>query len=307
MRQPSLFYKRSVCDGSLAGVEWLDLGANQQERMRFSAPSASTREEIMEELVTVHREGGIATVLLNRPGAFNAFNMEMTEAFAAHLIALAADAEVRGVIVSGAGRAFCAGGDLKWAMGFPKGTAAAFHELAARFHQAVLEIRRMPKPVIAAVNGVAAGGGFSLALACDFRVVAESAVLRQAYTSNGLCIDGGGSFTLPRLVGLARAMEIMAFDRPISSEQALAWGLATRLAKDGEVLQDATGMARELATGSLNSFGWSKRLLTDAFNTSFEAHIERERRGLSTCAAHPEGMEGLRAFAEKRKPIFRSQ
>jgi 2-(1,2-epoxy-1,2-dihydrophenyl)acetyl-CoA isomerase len=260
----------------------------------------------MEELVTVGREDDIATVLLNRPGAFNAFNMEMTEALAVNLIALAADPEVRGVVLSGAGKAFCAGGDLRWALSFPKGPAAAFHELAARFHQAVLEIRRMPKPVIAAVNGVAAGGGFSLALACDFRVVAESSVLRQAYTSNGLCIDGGGSFTLPRLVGLARAMEIMAFDRPISSEQALAWGLATRLAKDGEALQEATSMAHELAAGSLHSFGWSKRLLTDAFNTPFEMHIERERRGLSSCAAHSEGMEGLRAFAEKRKPIFRS-
>lgn len=260
----------------------------------------------MAELVNIKKAEGIATVLLNRPEAFNAFNMELVESLAAHIIALAGDGGVRGIIISGEGKAFCAGGDLKWALAFPPNPAAAFHELAARFHQTILEIRRMPKPVIAAVNGIAAGGGFSLALACDFRVMARSAALRQAYTSNGLCIDGGGSFTLPRLVGLAKAMEIMAFDKPISSEQALAWGLVTKVVEDGNALEEATQMGLELAQCSLNSFGWSKRLLTDSFHTSFETHMERERRGLAGCAAHPEGMEGLRAFAEKRKPRFNS-
>jgi 2-(1,2-epoxy-1,2-dihydrophenyl)acetyl-CoA isomerase len=254
--------------------------------------------------VIVKKADGIATVLLNRPEAFNAFNMDLLESFAANVITLAADERVRGIIISGEGKAFCGGGDLKYALAFPHGPSAAFHELAARFDQAVLEIRRMPKPVIAAVNGIAAGGGFSLALGCDFRVMAKSAALRQAYTSSGLCIDGGGSFILPRLVGLARAMEIMAFDRPISSEQALSWGLVTKVVEDGNALEEATRMALELAECSLNSFGWSKKLLTDSFNSSFETHMERERRGLAGCAAHPEGIEGLRAFSEKRKPLF---
>ncbi|HAA03645.1 MAG TPA: enoyl-CoA hydratase [Syntrophobacteraceae bacterium] len=258
----------------------------------------------MAEWVLVEKTDGIVTALLNRPEAYNAFNMDLMESFASNLITLAADENVRGVVISGEGKAFCAGGDLKWALAFPHGPAAAFHELAARFHPAILEIRRMSKPVIAAVNGIAAGGGFSLALACDFRIMAESATFRQAYTSNGLCIDGGGSFHLPRLVGMARAMEIMAFDRPISSEQALAWGLATRLVPDGNTLEEASRMARELSSGSLHSFGWSKKLITDSFSSSFETHIERERRGLASCAAHPEGVEGLRAFAEKRKPVF---
>jgi 2-(1,2-epoxy-1,2-dihydrophenyl)acetyl-CoA isomerase len=162
----------------------------------------------------------------------------------------------------------------------------------------------MNKPVIAAVNGIAAGGGFSLALACDFRIMDKSAVLRQAYTSNGLSIDGGGTFTLPRLVGLARALEIVAFDRPISSQQALAWGLATKVVEDGHSVKEAVEMACELAGGSLNSFGWSKQLLTDSFDTAFEAQLERERAGLRSCAAHPDGKEGLQAFVEKRKPAF---
>jgi len=177
--------------------------------------------------------------------------------------------------------------------------------LAASFHQAILEIRRMPKPVIAAINGLAAGGGFSLALACDFRVMARSATLRQAYTSNGLSIDGGGTFILPRIVGLARALEITGFDAPISSEQALTWGLVTKVADDGHAVEEAVHMAHELSRGSLNSFGWSKRLLTDSYNTPFEAHIERERLGLCSCAEHADGKEGIRAFVARRKPVFK--
>jgi 2-(1,2-epoxy-1,2-dihydrophenyl)acetyl-CoA isomerase len=261
----------------------------------------------MAELVTVSKAQGIATVLLNRPEAFNAFDLDLISSLAANLITLAADSAVRVIIISGQGKPFCAGGDLKWALGFPPGPPAAFHELAARFHQAILEIRRMPKPVIAAINGIAAGGGFSLALACDFRVMVKSATLRQAYSSNGLCIDGGGSFTLPRLVGMAKAMEIMTFDMPITSEQALAWGLVTRVVPDGTAVEQATVMARELVGVSLHSFEWSKRLLTDSFGSTFEAHIERERRGLSDCAGHPDGKEGLKAFAEKRKPVFTAE
>jgi 2-(1,2-epoxy-1,2-dihydrophenyl)acetyl-CoA isomerase len=258
----------------------------------------------MTETVCVELDGQVATVLLNRPETFNAFDLDMVELFASRLTTLAVDNSVRGIVISGAGKGFCVGGDLRWARGCPHGPAAAFHTLAARFHQAVLEIRRTRRPVIAAVNGIAAGGGFSLALACDFRVMAKSAVLRQAYTSNGLCIDGGGTFTLPRLVGLARALEIVAFDKPISSEQALAWGLTTKVVQDGHSVREAVEMAHELASSSLNSFGWSKQLVTDSFDTAFEAQIERERAGLCSCAAHPDGKEGLQAFVEKRKPVF---
>ena len=162
----------------------------------------------------------------------------------------------------------------------------------------------MEKPVVAAINGTAAGGGFSLALACDFRVMAQSAVLRQAYTSSGLSIDGGGSFALPRLVGLARAMEIMAFDRPISSAQALEWGLVTKVVPENEVLSESTAMLDALTKTSLHSFAWSKKLMTSSFNNTLETQLELERQGISDCAAHPEGQEGIKAFVEKRKPTF---
>lgn len=258
----------------------------------------------MSDPVRIMKEGEICCVLLCRPDAYNAFNLDLTRSFAESLVALAADERVRGIVILGEGKAFSAGGDLRYALASPQNPPAVFHQLAGLFHQAVLEIRRMPKPVIAAVNGAAAGGGFSLALACDFRVMSESATLKQAYTSSGLCLDGGGTFTLPRLVGLARALEIVAFDQPISAAQALSWGLATRVVQDGKAVEEAMNMARELAGRSMHSFGWAKRLLTDSFNTGFESILERERRGLEVCADHADGREGLRAFAEKRKPRF---
>jgi len=258
----------------------------------------------MSESVTITTRNGIGVVTLNRPEAFNAFDLQMGERFATQLVALGSERGIRGIVICGAGKAFCAGGDLKWALSVQGGTAAAFHRLAGHFHLAVTEIRRAPKPVIAAINGVAAGGGFSLALACDFRVIAKSAVLRQAYTSSGLCLDGGGTFNLPRLVGLARALEIAAFDPPISAEQALAWGLATKVVEDGTALDAAMKMAEELAQRSLNAYGAAKQLLTDSFDTSLETQLERERAALAACAEHPEGQEGLKAFSEKRKPRF---
>jgi 2-(1,2-epoxy-1,2-dihydrophenyl)acetyl-CoA isomerase len=227
-------------------------------------------------------------------------------------------------MITGQGKAFCAGGDLKWIsrqtadrqtadhQAADRQTAdqqmgdagATLHRLAPQFHIAITEIRRMAKPVVAAINGIAAGGGFSLALACDFRVMAESAVLRQAYTSSGLSIDGGGTFALPRLVGLARALEIAAFDQPISSSRALEWGLVTRVVPDDKVLYESLSMLEGLARSALHSFAWSKRLLTDSLNHTLETQLELERQGISDCAHHPNGQEGIKAFVEKRKPAF---
>ena len=162
----------------------------------------------------------------------------------------------------------------------------------------------MPKPVVAAINGLAAGGGLSLALSCDFRIMEISAILRQAYTSNGLSIDGGGTHTLPRLIGMAKALEIAAFDLPIDAEKAMSWGLVTEVVDDGNALNRAIEMIKELQKRSLSSFAASKKLLTDSFNTPFEAQLENERNLLSWAADQPGGREGIKAFIEKRKPVF---
>jgi len=258
----------------------------------------------MNEVMKLDVIEGIARITLNRPKAFNAFSLDMIQTLAERLIELAINKNVVGVIITGEGKAFCAGADLKWLSGFGKSYGEALHELSARYHQAILEIRRMPKPVVAAMNGIAAGGGFSLALACDFRVMEASAVLQQAYTTNGLSIDGGGTFTLPRLVGLARAMEIAAFDRPISAKQALSWGLVTEVVEDGQAVKRAIELAEDMKSGPLSSFAASKKLITDSFNTSFETQLEKEREVLSWCADHPNGREGVEAFLEKRKPVY---
>lgn len=260
--------------------------------------------EIMGDPVEIRRHGEIAEMRLNRPEAYNALNAELVIQLSDGLTRLATEAGTKGIVLVGEGKAFCAGGDLKWASQYSESVSSSFHSLAGRFHLAVVEIRRMAKPIVAAINGVAAGAGFSLALACDFRVMESSAVLKQAYTSNGLSIDGGGTFTLPRIVGLAKALEIAAFDDPISAQQALECGLVTKVVEDGKSLEAALEMLNKLAKKSLNSLGWSKRLLTDSMNNSLEKQLELEREGIVTCAAHPDGQEGVKAFLEKRKPVF---
>jgi len=265
--------------------------------------SRGSRDRAVETLRT-RVEGGIALVSLNRPAVLNALDLDMASSLAQTLLSLADDRIATAVVIGGEGRAFCAGGDLRWAQSSPAGAGTAFRQLATSFHRAVTAIRRMPKPVIAAIQGVAAGGGLSLALACDFRVMARSAVLRQAYTSSGLCIDGGGTFNLPRLVGLARALEIAAFDEPIAANQAFSWGLVTEVVEDDAVLPAALSLARKLSSRSSNAFALSKRLMTESFETSFETQLERELEGLVAAAQDPEGREGVAAFLEKRPPGF---
>lgn len=258
----------------------------------------------MSDAIKVNIDAGLAVIALARPKAFNSFDLEMVGNLAENLVRMALDPGVVGIAITGEGKAFCAGGDLRWLSMYKGDPDAAFHELAARYHQAVLEIKRMGKPVVAAINGLAAGGGFSLALACDFRVMETSAVLKQGYTSNGLSIDGGGTYALPRLVGLARALEIAAFDRVISAEQALSWGLVTEVVSEGKSLDRAVELLKKLSRMPRSSFAASKKLLADSFDTPFEVTLEKERDALSQCAVHPNGREGVAAFLEKRKPLY---
>lgn len=258
----------------------------------------------MTNAILTQQHGEILEIALNRPEAYNALNLDVMVMLSDALASAATDESIKGIMLTGKGKAFCSGGDLKWISQQAVDAGAALHRLAPQFHIAITEIRRMGKPVVAAINGIAAGGGFSLALACDFRVMAESTVLRQAYSSSGLSIDGGGTFALPRLVGLARALEIAAFDQPISSAQALSWGLVTKVVPDDKVIDETLSMLQGLARSALHSFAWSKRLLTVSLTNTLETQLELERQGISDCARHPNGQEGLKAFIEKRKPIF---
>jgi len=258
----------------------------------------------MDSPILTQQHAAILEITINRPEAYNALNGDVMVALSDTLASAATDESIKGIMLTGKGKAFCSGGDLKWISQQVENAGAALHRFAPQFHTAIMEIRRMDKPVVAAINGIVAGGGFSLALACDFRVMAESTILRQAYSSSGLSIDGGGTFALPRLVGLARAMEIAAFDQPISSVQALQWGLVTKVVSDDKVIGESMSMLESLAKSALHSFAWSKRLLMASLNNTLETQLELERQGISACALHPNGQEGLKAFLEKRKPVF---
>ena len=258
----------------------------------------------MSDFILTQQHESILEIAINRPEAYNALNLDVMLMLSDALASAATDGTIKGIMLTGKGKAFCAGGDLKWISQQVADAGSTLHRLAPQFHIAITEIRHMGKPVVAAINGIAAGGGFSLALACDFRVMAESTVLRQAYTSSGLSIDGGGTFALPRLVGLARALEIAAFDQPISSAQALAWGLVTKVVPDDKVVEESLSVLQGLAKSALHSFAWSKRLLTESLNNTLETQLELERQGISDCARHPNGQEGIQAFVEKRKPVF---
>jgi len=259
---------------------------------------------MLHNIVEVTIENSVAKFFLNSPETSNAINSELLKGLNKFLVPIGLDDKIRAVVITGRGKTFCAGGDLVKMSELPGGAVAGFYKLAAEFHKAIIEIYRMGKPVIAAINGPTVGAGLSLSLACDFRVMAKSAFLRQGYTSNGFSIDGGGTFMIPRLVGLGKAMEIVAFDKKISSEQALLWGLVTKVAEDDMVFEEAVNMAEALTKKSMNSFACSKKLLTDSLNTSLEEQLEKERNAVSGCAGHRDGKEGIEAFKQKRRPQF---
>ncbi len=258
----------------------------------------------MSDPVVLTIEGPIARIVFNRPEVYNALDGPLLHLLSDHCMEVATNPKVRAVILTGAGKAFCSGADLRMLIANPNQIEPALYTLAAVLHQSVLEIRRMRKPVIAAINGVAAGAGLALALACDFRVMAKSAILKQAYTSWGLCMDGGSTFMLPRLIGLARALEVAGMDAPITAEKALEWGLATMVADDEHVMEMAQELAEALAERSQHGFGLVKQLLTNSFDSPLEVQLEHERAAITACGTHPDGREGMAAFASKRKPVF---
>jgi 2-(1,2-epoxy-1,2-dihydrophenyl)acetyl-CoA isomerase len=254
--------------------------------------------------ITQSNDSHVALVTLDRPARFNALDVDAATELAGSLTALALDDNVRAIVLTGAPPAFSGGGDLKWVTSHPNGASAAFLELAAEVNRCVVQIMSMPKPVIAAINGAAAGGGFSLALACDFRIMSDTATLKQAYTSNGLCIDAAGTRTLPRLVGLARALEIAALDPPIDAMRALEMGLVTRVVPASELTNQAMAFATDLSSRSVNAFGTVKVLMTQSYETSLDVQLEAERQGIADCGKHHDGREGLAAFVEKRRPVY---
>jgi len=247
---------------------------------------------------------GVATITLNRPDAANAIDLALGRELMHAAIRCDEDANVRAVMLTGAGRMFCAGGDLKSFASHGDALPALLKELTTYLHAATSRFARMNAPLVIAVNGTAAGAGFSLAVSGDLVLMAESAALSMAYTAAGLSPDGSSSYFLPRLIGLRRTQELMITNRRLSAAEALAWGLVTQVVPDAELASTAGALARKLAAGPTRAFGEVKGLLASAFTESLETQMELEARGIAAMANTDDGREGIAAFLAKRAPKF---
>ena len=256
--------------------------------------------------VTLQRRGAVATIELDRPDAMNAWNRELGEELRTVVERTAADADVRAVVITGAGRAFSAGADLKDA-GFdltPDGHPDVRSALTERYHPIITGIREMPKPVIAAVNGPAAGIGCSLALACDLVIAAESAYFLLAFVNIGLVPDGGSSLLIPARVGFARAAEMAMLGERVPAPKALEWGLVNRVVADDALLTEAGALADRLAAGPTRSYAGTKRQLNAWLYSRMHEQLELEASIQQEMAASGDFAEGVTAFIEKRPPRF---
>ena len=258
----------------------------------------------MSDVVQVERSGGVATVRMNRPGRLNAYNPEMGEALLSAVSEVSADPSVRCVVLAGAGRAFSAGGDVETFAAFENDGPGKFMGMAIGLHALVATLRRAPKPVVAAVNGVAAGAGFSMALACDVAVAAASARFTLGYQNIGLSPDGGMTFFLARAVGAQRAMAMTLFSKVLSAELAAAWGLVQQVIPDAEFAAQAAAIAERLAAGPTLAYARAKELYNRALSQPLEAQLEEERQNISRCAGSRDFREGIRAFLDKRHARF---
>lgn len=253
--------------------------------------------------VEVGREGAVLTLTLNRPDVLNAFDAAMHRALAAGLKE-ARDPEVRAVVVTGAGRGFCVGQDLTE---FREAPGDIGERLRAGYHPNVLAVRALEKPVIAAVNGAAAGAGLSLACACDIRIASDAASFVPAFIGIGLVPDSGGSWHLERLLGFARAFEWMASNRKLSAGEALDWGLVSEVVPADGLADRAAALAAEWAERPTRAVGMTKRLFDGAHGRTLEEQLEREAQLQSAATQTEDFREGVNAFLEKRKPEFRGR
>jgi 2-(1,2-epoxy-1,2-dihydrophenyl)acetyl-CoA isomerase len=250
------------------------------------------------------RDGAIARLTLNRAAVGNAIDMELGRALMAAAIACDEDATIRCVVLTGAGRLFCAGGDIGAFAQAGAGLPALLKELTAYLHMAVSRLARMGKPLICAVNGPAAGAGLSLAVLGDIVLAARSSHFTVAYTGIGLTPDGGSSWLLPRLVGHRRAQELMLTNRRVGAQEAGEMGLVTRVVEDADLAAETTALAQQLCGAATRALGRTRGLLLSSLTATLETQMEAESRAIADSARGPEGLEGVAAFLQKRKPHF---
>ena len=259
------------------------------------------------ETLILERRGGVATVTLNRPDAFNALSLGLGRDLFHATLELDEDPTVRCIVITGRGKAFCAGGDVKDFVDQLPRIGAHIKELTTYLHGAVSRLARTPKPVIMAINGVAAGGGLSFALSGDVVIAAESARLTMAYSKIAATPDGSSSYFLPRLIGLRRALELYLTNRVLSAREALDWGLVTRVVPDAELKTAVDTLADELAIGPTLAIGGAKRLFHQSTWESLETQMELEAQAIAQSGHTEDFREGITAFAAKKTPTFRGR
>jgi 2-(1,2-epoxy-1,2-dihydrophenyl)acetyl-CoA isomerase len=250
------------------------------------------------------REDGIARLILNRPKVGNSIDVPLARALMEAAIECDENDDIRVVLLTGAGRLFCAGGDVGGFAASGDKLPALLKELTAYLHSAVSRFSRMGKPLVVAINGPAAGAGFPLALLGDIAVAAQSAHFTVAYTAIGLSPDGGTSWLLPRLVGLRRAQELALFNKRVSATVAVELGLITRVVADDALAAEAEAIVAQFAAAATGALGRTRNLLLSSYGTSLEEQLELEARSIAAASRGAEGREGVAAFIGKRKADF---
>lgn len=263
----------------------------------------------MTEPVRYHVIDGVATIALNRPDSMNGLDVATKEALLGAVRHAEQDDAVRCVVLTGSGRAFCVGQDLKEHISILQSSDAEslFRTVEEHYNPIVTALATMPKPVIAAVNGVAAGAGASLAFACDFRILTESAGFNLAFTGVALSCDTGSSWTLPRLVGRAKALELLYFPRTLSSAESLELGLATKVTSPEDFEAEVSTLARRLASGPTVSYGAIRRSVEYSAGHDFADSLEFEASMMTLTGSTEDHHDAVTAFVNKQKPVFKGR
>jgi 2-(1,2-epoxy-1,2-dihydrophenyl)acetyl-CoA isomerase len=259
----------------------------------------------MADSLLLHVQERVAFITFNRPERLNAIDLGMAKAFRETIDGLASRDDVRAVVLRGAGAAFIAGGDITLFSGDGDQAAATIAQLIDHFHAATVGLQRLPAPVIASVHGAAAGGGFSLALAADFRIAADTATFTPAYLRLGTSPDGGGTFFLPRLVGPSKALEMFLLGRTFPANDALRLGIVNRVVPAAELERETAQMASAVAAGAMPALAHAKALIAGRDIEALQRHLIAEKQAFLDCVRSPDFEEGVAAFLSKRQPSFK--